>query len=57
MTGKKLRLPRSSETAANADTPSPVEVQIENGEDCPRYLARVIEDVRLGPRPTGCSDA
>lgn len=51
MTGQQLRLPRNNETAANADTSAPVEVQIENVEDCPRYLARVIEEVRLGPSP------
>ncbi len=49
--GRELRLP----PAAPAEGPKPVReltsVTIEDPEGCPRYIARVIEGVKVGPSP------
>lgn len=51
MTGKQLRLPRSGLQATGQPIAGQVEVQIENRELAPRYLASLIRDVTIGPSP------
>ncbi len=66
VTGNKLKLPdvggasvpasRSSETTAARQEPRPtaadlVSVRIEDAELCPRYTARVVKGVKIGPSP------
>jgi phenylalanyl-tRNA synthetase beta chain len=66
VTGNKLKLPdvggasvpasRSSETNAARQEPRPtaaelVSVRIEDAELCPRYTARVVKGVKIGPSP------
>jgi phenylalanyl-tRNA synthetase beta chain len=66
VTGNKLRLPdvgeasvpasRSSETNAARQEPRPtaaelVSVRIEDAELCPRYTARVVKGIKIGPSP------
>lgn len=45
-----LRLP-DADVAAEESPASPVSVTIEDPRGCPRYLARYLESVRLGPSP------
>ena len=50
LSGKKLRRPEVKlETAT--DVSSPVTVRIEDPEGCPRFVARYIEGVKIGPSP------
>jgi phenylalanyl-tRNA synthetase beta chain len=57
LTGAPLRLPDLDSGAAfPAPGPEPVEqwvaVQLEDAEACPRYIARVIRGVKVGPSPS-----
>lgn len=47
--GSPLRLPDARVPAASVD--NPVEVRIDDTQGCPRYLARYMEDVSVGPSP------
>jgi phenylalanyl-tRNA synthetase beta chain len=51
VTGNKLKIPevRSQESEVRAD--SLVSVKIEDAEFCPRYTARVVRGVKIGPSP------
>jgi len=51
MLGKELRRP--AVTLEESDVPAGelASVEIEDAADCPRYIARVIQDVRVGPSP------
>ncbi len=49
--GKPLRLPSFEVIEGDAEAKKLTSVQIEAPENCPRYLARVIEGVTFGPSP------
>ena len=50
LTDKGLRRPKVKLEAAS-DVSSPVTVRIDDPKGCPRYLARYIEGVKIGPSP------
>ncbi|MGH2746959.1 MAG: phenylalanine--tRNA ligase subunit beta [Actinomycetota bacterium] len=52
--GNELRIP-ADDLVASQDLESPVEVEIADPSGCPRYLARYIEGVRIGPSPSWMS--
>ncbi len=49
--GKKLRMPKSNFKHSKGLTGEVASVEILNPELCPRYTARVIKDVKIGPSP------
>ena len=49
--GTRLREPAIAIKEAGGDIHQEVEVRVEDPELCPRYCARVIRNVRLGPSP------
>src|SRR6267378_2012789 len=55
ITGNPLRLPRVANQSPGSDHRSPitdlVSVRIEDPELCPRYTARLIRNVKIGPSP------
>lgn len=51
LTGGPLRLPPHQVTESGAPTAQSAAVAIEDPEGCPRYVARVIRGVRIGPSP------
>jgi phenylalanyl-tRNA synthetase beta chain len=48
LTGKELSPP---EPTFNSDTSAPVEIEIEDPSDTPRYTARALSDVKVGASP------
>jgi phenylalanyl-tRNA synthetase beta chain len=48
--GNELKVP-DLEVQGNADRPSPVTVDIQDADGCPRYLARYLENVAVIPSP------
>ena len=50
LTGKKLRRPEVK-LEASSDVSSPVSVKIEDPRACPRFVARFIEGIKIGPSP------
>ena len=46
-----LTIPSAGLTGGEEDTPSVATVTVEDGRGCPRYLARVITGVTVGPSP------
>jgi len=51
MTDRRVRLPRA-EAADGGETPEHrITVEIEDPNDCPRYVAMLIEGVKVGPSP------
>lgn len=51
LTGKPLRLPQISLSETATKTSAVTAVEIRNPELCPRYSARIIRGVRIGPSP------
>jgi phenylalanyl-tRNA synthetase beta chain len=51
LTGNALRVPEVQCPTSNVQTGSLVSVRIEDAERCPRYTARVIKGVKVGPSP------
>src|SRR5687767_5653997 len=51
LTGNPLRLPKIEEKTAPAETASLVRVEIREPELCPRYVARIVRGVKVGPSP------
>jgi phenylalanyl-tRNA synthetase beta chain len=51
VTGKELRYPPSVVAENNEDIQGITSVSIEDPDLCPRYTARVIKNVRIGPPP------
>lgn len=49
--GKELRLPEVTLEKGGAGAAQPARVSVEDQELCPRYVARVISGVRIGPSP------
>jgi phenylalanyl-tRNA synthetase beta chain len=50
-TGKQLKIPTADLTESEKDTSELASVEIEDPDLCPRYTARVIEAVKVGPSP------
>lgn len=48
LTNKPLEFP---EPSYEPDAPSPVQIEIEDPDDTPRYTARALSDVEVGPSP------
>ncbi len=51
VTGNPLRIPEVRSQKSEVRTESLVAVKIEDAELCPRYTARVIKGVKIGPSP------
>jgi phenylalanyl-tRNA synthetase beta chain len=51
LTGSSLRIPDTGVTEAGKPAASITSVKIEDPDRCPRYAARVIQGVRIGPSP------
>ena len=51
VTGNPLRVPEVSSQESEVRTESLVAVRIEDADLCPRYTARVIQGVKVGPSP------
>jgi len=51
VTGNKLKLPEVRSRMSDVRTEDLVSVRIEDAEVCPRYTARVIKGVKIGPSP------
>ena len=51
LTGNPLRLPKIEEKTVAVETSSLVRVDIREPELCPRYVARVVRGVKVGPSP------
>ena len=51
LTGNPLRIPEVGSQKSEVRTESLVAVRIEDAELCPRYTARVIKGVKVGPSP------
>ena len=51
MCGQTLRLPTPQITEIEEKITDKTSVVIEDGEYCPRYAARMIKDVKIGPSP------
>src|SRR5262245_9794254 len=51
VTGKPLRMPEIKLSESNTRTAEVTSVEIRNPEFCPRYTARVIRGVKIGPSP------
>ena len=51
VTGNKLKLPEVRSQKSEVRTEDLVSVRIEDAELCPRYTARVVKGVKIGPSP------
>jgi phenylalanyl-tRNA synthetase beta chain len=51
LTGNPLKVPGIKDQASGENVQSLVAVRIEDAELCPRYTARVVKGVKLGPSP------
>ncbi|HEX2025896.1 MAG TPA: phenylalanine--tRNA ligase subunit beta [Actinomycetota bacterium] len=51
ITGEELRLPETTASESIERAASAATVEVEDSDGCPRYLARVIREVTLGPSP------
>ena len=51
VTGNKLKLPVFSVQCSEVRTEDLVSVRIEDAELCPRYTARIVRGVKIGPSP------
>jgi phenylalanyl-tRNA synthetase beta chain len=57
VTGNQLRLPELKTQNSKLKTKELVSVKIEDAELCPRYTARVIKGVKVGPSPDWLKNA
>ncbi len=51
VTGHPLKIPEIKTKTSATQTGSLVSVKVEDAEVCPRYTARVVKDVKIGPSP------
>lgn len=51
LTGNSLKVPGIKDQASGENVQSLVAVRIEDAELCPRYTARVVKGVKIGPSP------
>jgi len=56
LTGNLLKLPEIKLTTSSGKAADMVSVRIEGSEICPRYTARVVKDVKVGPSPAWLRD-
>ena len=56
ITGNPLRYPEANLSEADEKTADAVTVSIDDPELCPRYAARVIKGVKIGPSPAWLQD-
>ena len=56
LSGKPLRLPEASLAEGGPAVDSVTRVDIEDPDACPRYVARVLRGVRVGPSPAWLQD-
>jgi len=49
--GKPLTKPEVNISETGADVNSEIKVSVENPADCPRYTARVLHHIKIGPSP------
>lgn len=54
---RELKIPNVTLAASQADVASLLSVRNEDTESCPRYTARVIQGVKVGPSPQWIQDA
>ncbi|MDB6110332.1 MAG: pheT [Pedosphaera sp.] len=61
VTGNPLKFPEVTIPAGQASSPAPVDslvaVRVEDAELCPRYTARVVKGVKIGPSPDWLKNA
>ena len=55
--GRPLKNPVVSIRASDGDVNADANVSVENNADCPRYTARVLHKVKVGPSPVWMKDA
>jgi len=48
---RPLKKPEANITASGADVTREASVSVENQQDCPRYTARVLHNIKIGPSP------
>jgi phenylalanyl-tRNA synthetase beta chain len=56
LTGKPVTMPEPMVKESNQPTADAASVTIEDAELCPRYIARVIKGVKIGPSPEWLQD-
>jgi phenylalanyl-tRNA synthetase beta chain len=56
LTGNPLRVPEIKLTTSGGKAAELVSVRIEDSENCPRYTARVVKGVKVGPSPAWLRD-
>ena len=56
LTGNALKIPEVRSQKSEVRTDSLVAVRIEDAELCPRYTARVVQGVKIGPSPAWLRD-
>lgn len=49
--GKEFHPPMVTETGKEGDVNDYIKVRVENTELCPRYCARVVKNIKIGPSP------
>jgi len=51
LTGNPLRLPETKEKTTSPETSTLVRVEIQDSDLCPRYVARIVRGLKVGPSP------
>jgi len=51
LTGSKLRRPEVTVAETDQSAVDRIRIELEDPQGCPRYAARIIEDIRIGPSP------
>ena len=51
LTGAELRMPACEVTESGPPAAASVAIDIEDAQGCPRYVGRVVRNVRIGPSP------
>ena len=51
LTGNSLKIPDIREQVISEQTSTLVQVEIQEPELCPRYVARIVRGVKIGPSP------
>lgn len=56
VTGSALKVPQPKPAESGTPAAEQVKVRVEAPDRCPRYVARVVENVRIGPSPQWMQD-
>jgi len=56
LTGEELRIPEVKFTESDIPSSDFISVKIENSVGCPRYAARIVQGVKIGPSPQWLAD-